>query len=190
MGLIRTAKFGFVVLVSTCVLLGGCSALTQHLRNLDVTGYGSIKWGMTLAQVQKLLGPKARIETDPKSGVRLMYVRMMLGGTEREGFLGTDPGTDHVSGVHFIITDPSTKETFKVLKRNLVATYGVPSSEHMMTVGPNCFWQFASGDIMLQLFGVQGDFKGAVSVVYIKNPLGPPILQSELRNQLGRFDIL
>jgi hypothetical protein len=31
-------------------------------------------------------------------------------------------GTDHVSSVHFIITDPSTKDTFNALKRNLVAT--------------------------------------------------------------------
>jgi len=31
-------------------------------------------------------------------------------------------------------------------------------------------------NIMLQLYGAQGDFKGAVSLAYIKNPLGPPIL--------------
>ncbi len=176
MGFVRTDKFGSVVLVSICVLLACCSALTQRLRNLDVSGYGDIKWGMTLAQVQMLLGPKARIETDPKSGARLEYVRMMIGGIERDGFLGTDPGTDHVSSVHFIITDPSTKDTFNVLKRNLVATYGVPSIERMMTAGLLCFWQFASGNIMLQLYGAQGDFKGAVSLVYIKNPLGPHIL--------------
>jgi hypothetical protein len=30
---------------------------------------------------------------------------------------------------------------------------------------------------MLQLYGAQGNFKGAVSLVYIKNPLGPRILQ-------------
>ena len=177
MEFVRTGKFGSVVLMSTCVLLAGCSALTQRLRNLDVSGYGDIKWGMTLAQVQILLGPKARIETDPKSGTRLEYVRMMIGGIERDGFLGTDAGTDHVSSVHFIITDPSTKDTFNVLKRNLVATYGVPSIEHMMTTGTLCFWQFASGNIMLQLYGAQGDFKGAVSLAYIKNPLGQPILQ-------------
>ena len=164
--------------MSACVLLTGCSALTQRLRNLDVSGCGEIEWGMTLAQVQKLLGPKARIETDPKSGARLEYVRMMIGGIEREGFLGTDPGTDHVSSVHFIIADPSTKDTFDVLKRNLVATYGVPSIEHkfVTTAGLLCSWQFASGNIMLQLYGAQGDFKGAVSLAYIKNPLGPPIL--------------
>src|SRR5258706_14207192 len=141
MGFVRTDKFGSLVLVSTCVLLACCSALTQRLRNLDVSGCGDIKWGMTLAQVQMLLGPKARIETDPKSGMRLEYVRMTIGGIEREGFLGTDAGTDHVSSVHFIIYDPSTKDTFNVLKRNLVATYGVPSTDHTMTVGSLCFWQ-------------------------------------------------
>ncbi len=179
MGLVRTGKFGSAVLVGTCVLLAGCSALTQRLRNLDVTGYGAIKWGMTLAQVQKLLGPKARIETDPKSGMRLEYVRMTIGGIEREGFLGTDAGTDHVSSVHFIITDPSTKDTFNVLKRNLVATYGVSSSEQMMPAGRLCFWQFASSNITLHLFGADDDFKGGVLLTFIKNPLGLPILQSE-----------
>jgi hypothetical protein len=175
MGFARTGKFGSVILLSTCILLAGCSALTQRLRNLDVSGCGDIKWGMTLAQVQKLLGPKARIETDPKSGARLEYIRMMIGGIEREGFLGTDPSTDHVSSVHFIITDPSTEETFSGLKRNLVATYGAPSIEHTMTPGLLCFWQFASGNIMLNLYA-QGDFK-AVSLAYIKNPLGLPVLQ-------------
>jgi len=177
MGFVRTGKFDPVVLVSACLLLACCSALTQRLRNLDVSGCGDIKWGMTLAQVQMLLGPKARIETDPKSGTRLEYVRMMIGGIERDGFLGTDVGTDHVSSVHFIITDPSTKDTFNALKGNLVATYGVPSTEHTTTAGSLCFWQFASGNVMLQLYGAQGNFKGAVSLVYIKNPLGPPILQ-------------
>jgi hypothetical protein len=176
MGFVRTGKFGSVVLAGACVLLASCSALTQRLRNLDVSGCGDIKWGMTLEKVQVLLGPKARIETDPKSGARLEYVRMMIGGIERDGFLGTDPGTDHVSSVHFIITDPSTEETFSGLKRNLVATYGAPSMEHMMTPGLLCFWQFASGSIMLNLYGAQGDFK-AVSLAYIKNPLGLPVLQ-------------
>lgn len=176
MGFVRTDKFGSVVLVSTCVLLAGCSALTQRLRNLDVGGCGDIKWGMTLEQVQMLHGPKARIETDPKSGRRLEYIRMTIGGVERDGFVSTD-GTDHVSGVHFIITDSSTKDAFNVLKRNLVETYGMPSTEHMLTPGPICFWQFASGSIILSLFGAQGDFKGAVSLAYVKNPLGPRILQ-------------
>jgi hypothetical protein len=99
MGFVRTRKFGSVVLVSTCVFLAGCSALTQRLRNLDVSGCGDIKWGMTLEQVQMLLGPKARIETDPKSGRRLEYVRMTIGGIERDGFVSTDAGTDRVSGV-------------------------------------------------------------------------------------------
>jgi hypothetical protein len=177
MEFVQTGKFGSLMLVSTCVLLAGCSALTRRLRNLDVSGYGDIKWGMTLAQVQMLLGPKARIETDPKSGARLEYVRMMVEGIERDGFLGTDPGTDHVSSVHFIITDPSTQDTFDVLKRNLVATYGAPSIKHMTTAGLLCFWQFASGNIMLQLYGAQGDFKGAVSLAYIKNPLGLALLE-------------
>src|ERR1700682_4278272 len=176
MGFVRTDKFGSVVLVSTCVLLAGCAALTQRLRNLDVGGCGDIKWGMTLEQVQMLHGPKARIETDPKSGRRLEYIRMTIGGVERDGFVSTD-GTDHVSGVHFIITDSSTKDAFNVLKRNLVETYGMPSTEHMLTPGPICFWQFASGSIILSLFGAQGDFKGAVSLAYVKNPLGPRILQ-------------
>ena len=165
------------MLVTACVLLASCSALTQRLRNLDVSGCGDIKWGMTLAQVQTLLGPKARIETDPKSGTRLEYVKMRIGGIEREGFLGTEADTDHVSSVHFIITDPSTKDTFNVLKRNLVETYGAPLIEHMMTAGPLCFWQFTSGTITLHLLGAQGGFKGAVSLAYIKNSLGPPILQ-------------
>ncbi len=177
MGFVRTGKVGSVVLASTCVLLACCSALKQRLRNLDVSGCGDIKWGMTLEQVQMLLGPKARIETDPKSGRRLEYVRMTIGGIERDGFVSTDAGTDHVSGVHFVITDSSTKDTFSVLKRNLVETYGVPSIEYMLTAGPLCFWQFASGSIILSRFGAQGDFKGAVSLAYIKNPLGPPILQ-------------
>ena len=124
-----------------------------------------------------LLGPKARIEADPKSGTRIEYVRLMIGGIERVGFLGTDADTDHVSSVHFIITDPSIKDTFNVLKRDLVATYGAPPTEHMTAVGPLCFWQFASGDIMLQMYGAQGDSKGAVSLAYIKDSLGPPILQ-------------
>lgn len=136
MGFVRTGKFGSVVLVSTGVLLAGCSALTQRLRSLDVTGCGDIKWGMTLEQVQMLLGPKARIEADPKSGTRIEYVRLMIGGIERVGFLGTDADTDHVSSVHFIITDPSIKDTFNVLKRDLVATYGAPPTEHMTAVGP------------------------------------------------------
>ncbi len=101
---------------------------------------------------------------------------MMIGGIEREGFLGTEPGTVHVSGVHFIITDRSTRDTFNLLKRSLVETYGVPSNEHVMTGGPLCFWQFASGNIMLTLFGPQGDFKGAVSLAYMKNPV-EPVLQ-------------
>jgi hypothetical protein len=177
MAFVRTGKFGSVLLVSTCVLLACCSAITQRLRNLDVSGCGDIKWGMTLAQVQTLLGPKARIEMDPKSGTRLEYVRMIIGGIERDGFLSTEAGTDHVNGVHFIITDDSAKNIFNVLKRSLVETYGVPSIEHMMTAGPLCFWQFASGSITLHLLGAQRDFKGAVSLAYIKNPLGTTILQ-------------
>jgi hypothetical protein len=82
--------------------------------------------------------------------------------------------------VIFIINDPSTRDTFNLLKRNLVAIYGGPASEHMMKTGPDCFWQFASGNIMLHLYGAQGSFKGAVSLTYIKNPLGPQVLQSAL----------
>jgi hypothetical protein len=130
-----------------------------------------------LAQVQTLLGARARIETDPKSGTRLEYVKMTIGGIEREGFLSTDPGTDRVRGVHFLFTDPSTKDAFNLLKRGLVASYGTPSIEHMMTSGPLCFWQFPSGGIMLQLFGKQGNFKGGVSLTYIKSPVPPPALQ-------------
>ena len=130
-----------------------------------------------MEQVRMLLGPKARIETDPKSGTRIEYVRVKIGGIERDGFLSTDAGTDHVTGVHFIITDPSTKATFNVLKRNLVEAYGVPSMEHLLTAGNLCFWQFASGSITLTLLGAQDDFKGAVSLAYIKNPVGPPVLQ-------------
>jgi hypothetical protein len=164
MGSARDRTVVPVVLVGTCALLASCSALVQRLRNPDVNGCGDIKWGMTLAQVRALLGSRARIETDLKSGVRLEYVRMVVGGTEREGFLSTDPGTDHVKGVHFIITDPSTKDTFNLLKQGLVKTYGAPSIEHLMTAGPLCFWQFASGTITLQLFGAQDEFKGGVSL--------------------------
>jgi len=55
---------------------------------------------------------------------------MMIGGIERDGFLSAEAGTDHVTGVHFIITEPSSKDTFNALKRTLVETYGVPSKEH------------------------------------------------------------
>jgi hypothetical protein len=170
MEFVRTARLHSVVLVSICVLLGSCSALTQRLRKLDVGGCGDIKWGMTLGQVQTLLGPKARMEIDPKSATRLEYVKMTIGGIEREGFLATETGTDRVSGVIFIISDLSFKDTFNLLKRDLVETYGVPSNEHMMTAGPLCFWQFPSGSITL------GKFKGAVSLAYMKSGV-EPVLQ-------------
>src|SRR5260221_1010601 len=127
MGSVRTRKFGFAALVSACVLLTGCSALTQRLRNLDVSGCGDIKWGMTLEQVQMLLGPKTKIETEPKSGRRLAYIRMTIGGVERDGFVSTDAG-DRVRGVDFIFNDPSTKNAFNVLKRKFCDTYAGPSA--------------------------------------------------------------
>jgi hypothetical protein len=161
------------LIISAYVLLASCSALTHRFRKLDVDGCGDIKWAMTLAQVQTMLGPKARMETDPKSGTRLEYVKMAIGGIEREGFLGTETGTDRVSGVVFIITDLSFKEAFNVLKKDLVETYGAPSNEHVMTAGPLCFWQFPSGSITLHVLGAQGEFKGAVSLAYMKSSVEP-----------------
>ena len=176
MGFALIWKFRLVLFVSACLLLPSCSAITRHLIGPDITGCGDIKWGMTLAQVQTLFGTKARIETDPKSGAKLEHVQMTIGGIEQDGFLSTDAGTDHVSGVHFFTTGPSHQNNFNALKRNLVETYGAPGAEHMMTSGPLCFWQFPSGSVTLNLFRAQGDFKGGVSLAYIKNPLGLPTL--------------
>jgi hypothetical protein len=162
----------FFALACTGVLLSCCSAIVQRLRSPDVNGCGDIKWGMTLGQVRTLLGSRARIETDLQSGTKLEYVRMMIAGVEREGFLGTDAGTDHVNGAHFVINGAASDNTFHLLKQDVVNTYGAPSIEHMLTAGPICFWHFASGTITLTLHPKHDDFKGGgVLLAYIKNPL-------------------
>ena len=101
---------------------------------------------------------------------------MTIAGIELSGFLATDTGSDHVSGVHFLYTGPSINDTFNVLKRSLVDTYGVPSKELTTTAGPVYFWRFESGSVTLILFAPHENLKGGVSLAYMKSLLGPPIL--------------
>src|SRR5229473_6113318 len=66
-----------VALPVVCFVLASCSML-KGPELLDVTGCGEIKWGMTLAQANSLLGSRAKLTTDPKNG-NYLEVKMMVG---------------------------------------------------------------------------------------------------------------
>ncbi len=121
-------KVGAVALPVVCFVLASCSML-KGPELFDVTGCGEIKWGMTLAQANSLLGSRAKLTTDPKNG-NYLEVKMMIGDVELSGFVGTKSA--RINGVHLAyLHEPRlrdvSQEMFERLTHILTAKYGPPS---------------------------------------------------------------
>lgn len=168
----------FTLLAAFCFVNNSCSMTNNHGR-VDVTGCGLIKWGMTLDQVKTLLGPKARIETDPLTGKRLETVTVRIGNMELSGVVTTELHTERINGVGLMEQDghPLKEPMFETLKLLITENYGAPSREYSLASSRRCSWGFASGNILLTSY----DEIGNVSLHYMENPSGASY-QTPLQN--------
>ncbi len=128
---------------------------------------------MTLEQVKALIGPKAQILTDPKTGAAIATVKLMVGDRELSGYVSTDLRTQRVNGVHLLYQGkhPSHQQMFSTLKDLVSKQYGAPSKDLLVPSARNCFWGFASGNILL-ISSTANDDQGFTSLSYLENPLG------------------
>ena len=169
---IRSRTLYFLALLALFYLTNSsCSAV--KVPPVDVKGYGQIKWGMTLEQVKALVGPKAQILTDPKTGAAIATVKLMVGDRELSGYVSTDLHTQRVNGVHLLYQgkNPSHQQMFSTLKDLVSKQYGAPSRDLLVPSARNCQWGFKSGDILL-ISSTGNDDKGFTSLSYIENPSG------------------
>lgn len=139
-----------VLAVGLCLYLDSCS-LIGTARKADSTGLEPITWGMTLDQVNRVMGPKSQIMTDPKTGSSMASVTFTIAGLELSGFASMDMKTHRVNGVHLLYRNGGLieKTAFDNLKRAIVKQYGPPSKDLSLSTARNCFWGFPSGSILL-----------------------------------------
>jgi hypothetical protein len=166
------ARFYVLALLALFYLAdSSCSAI--KVPPVDVKGYGQIQWGMTLEQVKALVGPKAQILADPKTGAAIATVKLMVGDRELSGYVSTDLHTQRVNGVHLLYQgkNPSHQQMFSTLKDLVEKQYGAPSKDVLVPSARNCLWGFASGNILL-ISSTANDAQGFTSLSYLENPLG------------------
>jgi hypothetical protein len=163
--------YGLPLLAVFYLANSSCSAI--KVLPVDVKGYGPIKWGMTLEQVKALVGPKAQILTDPKTGAAIATVKLMVGDRELSGYVSTDLQNHRVNGVHLIYQgqNPSHQQMFSTLKDLVSRQYGAPSKDLLVPSARNCQWGFKSGDILL-ISSTGNDAQGFTSLSYLENPTG------------------
>jgi hypothetical protein len=157
---------GVALLAAICLADSSCSISTVR-QSVDVTGCGSIKWGMTMEQVKTLLGPKARIETDPL-GKKFETVTMRIGNVELTGVVTTELHSERVNGVGLFEQDgrPLKEPMFKTLKLLVTKEFGAPLKEYSLASSKTCRWEFPSGTILLtSYYGV-----GQVTLHYMQSP--------------------
>jgi len=157
------------LLAALCLCLDCCSIVGTP-RNPDVTGFGPVKWGMTLDQVKTVIGPNSKIMTDPATGASIASVTFTIEGVQLSGFASTDLQTHRVTGLHLFSQNggPGKQPSFDSLERAIVKRYGAPSSDLALTHGRTCFWGFPSGSILL----VSYTAPSSVSLSFSQNPAG------------------
>lgn len=159
---------GIALLAAFYFTNSSCS-IPRNRQPVDVTGCGLIKWGMTIDQVKSLLGPKARVETDPRTGMKLETVTLRIGKIDLSGVVTTELHTERINGVGLFYKDghPLQEQMFKNLKILVSENYGAPPIEYSLASTKTCFWGFPSGHILLMSYANK-----YVTLSYMQNPLG------------------
>jgi hypothetical protein len=154
----------------------------------DVAGWGTVKWGMTVAEAKAALGNGAIPETgvgDPRDfyTVKLRLEKVQIGRVNAIVNIVTKKDSDFVCAVTLLPTIESTSvptahiqapALFEDLKQMLIEKYGQPKTSGAVTdpgilsqgVRTTAFWSFPSTTITLIGEHSEKYHTGFVSVTY------------------------
>lgn len=134
----------------------------------DVYGWDNLRWGMTVEEVQSILGKKVKnrnIRYDEKdnmySGLQLKDLQMA--GKEFRASLWMDSGTKRLSRIVFVPQGQPEKyewaESFISLEKYLVKKYGDPDIQKTSNdpgTSADRIWQYPSTEIELSYLSIEG----------------------------------
>lgn len=158
-----------IISISTFIfLLVLTVSMNASIKPKDVYGWDNLRWGMTVEEVQTILGKKVKnrnIRYDEKdnmySGLQLKDIQMA--GKEFRASLWMDSDTKKLSRIVFVPQGQPAKyewaQSFISLEKYLVKKYGSPDIEKTSNdpgTSADRNWQFRSTEIELSYLSLEG----------------------------------